>query len=314
MLGLSIKRNIRLAVLAAVMLFSWTGTAQAEELLKPFVLAGIKKGDMAEEAEKAKSALGAAGFKVLGSYSPYEGATVICATSDALMDAAAKVDKGGFGAVLRVALTQGEDGVQLSYVNPVYMGIAYGLGDLGGVADALKTALGAEGEFGSKGVKKKKLRRGKYHYMFGMPYFDDVVELVTYKDYETGVAAAEKNLAAGKGGTRKVYRLDLPGKEVTVFGVAIPKGDGPDKGAKDTDKEIMDIIDFQKVRSTAYLPYEFMIVGNKAIALHGRYRIALHFPDTKMMGEHGFTKIMSSPGGIAKALRAAAGGKEESES
>jgi len=41
--------------------------------------------------------------------------------------------------------------------------------------------------------------------------------------------------------------------------------------------------------------------------MRGRYRIAVHFPDTSMAGEHGFTKIMSSPGGIKNALEAVAG-------
>jgi hypothetical protein len=140
-----------------------------------------------------------------------------------------------------------------------------------------------------------------------MPYFDDVDVLNTFSDYETGVKTVETNLAAGRGGTAKVYRIDLPGKEVSVFGVAIPEGDGPDSGTKDTDKEILDIIDFQDIRSTAYLPYELMVQANEAIALRGRYRIAVHFPDTSMAGAHGFTKIMSSPGGIKKALEAVAG-------
>ena len=69
----------------------------------------------------------------------------------------------------------------------------------------------------------------------------------------------------------------------------------------------MDIIDYQPIRSTAYLPYELMVQGNKAIALRGRYRIAVHFPDTPMVGSHGFTNIMSAPGGILKALEAVAG-------
>jgi len=95
-------------------------------------------------------------------------------------------------------------------------------------------------------------------------------------------------------------------------GLAAGKGfiDGPnDPANRDTDKEIMDIVDFQDLRHTAYLPYELMVVGEKVIALRGRYRIALHFPDTKMAGAHGFTKIMSAPWGIQTALEAAAGYK-----
>ena len=69
----------------------------------------------------------------------------------------------------------------------------------------------------------------------------------------------------------------------------------------------MDVVDFQELRHTAYLPYELLVQGNQVIALPARYRIALHFPDTKMMGEHGFTKIMSAPWGILIALERVAG-------
>ena len=78
-------------------------------------------------------------------------------------------------------------------------------------------------------------------------------------------------------------------------------------GATIEKAQILDIIDFQEIRSTPYLPYEIMVQGNQALALRGRYRIAVHFPDTSMAGAHGFTKIMSSPGGIKKALEAVAG-------
>ena len=140
-----------------------------------------------------------------------------------------------------------------------------------------------------------------------MPYFGDVDVLNTYPNYETAIKTIEENLSAGKGGTVKVYRIDLPGKNISVFGVGILEGDGPDSGAKDTDKEVLDIIDYKDIRSTAYLPYEILVQGDQAIALRGRYRIAVHFPDTSMAGKHGFTKIMSSPGGIKKALEAVAG-------
>ena len=105
-----------------------------------------------------------------------------------------------------------------------------------------------------------------------------------------------------------MYRIDLPGQQVSVFGVAILTGDGIDKGDKDTDKEIMDILDWQELRITAALPYELLVQGGEVMSLRGRYRIALHSPDTKMAGAHGFTKIMSAPGGIKAALTAVAEG------
>ena len=280
--------------------------AQAEVLI-PFVLGKAVPGSMADVVEYTKVQLTGQGFTIVGTYSPYPNATVICASHPDISAAAAKAENGGFGAAQRVAITEIEGKLQLSYVNPAYLGTAYGLGKLESVSAKLEAALGHEQEFSAKGIKEEKLAPGKYHYKIMMPYFDDVHKLNTFADYETAIQTVEANLAAGKGGTAKVYRIDLPGKDVSVFGVAIPQGDGPNEGRKDTDIEIMDIIDYQDIRSTAYLPYEIMVQGNEVIALESRFRIAVHFPDTSMMGSHGFTAIMSSTKGIRLALEAVAG-------
>jgi hypothetical protein len=277
------------------------------EVLKPFILGKPVSGKMADVTEYTKAQLTEQGFTIVGSYSPYPNATVICASHPDLSAAAAKTENGGFGAAQRVAITEVNGKLQLSYVNPAYMGTAYGMGKLESISAKLEAALGRKQEFGAKGIKEEKLAMGKYHYKIMMPYFDDVHKLNSFPDHETAVKTVEANLAAGKGGTAKVYRIDLPGKDVSVFGVAIPQGDGATEGRKDTDSEIMAIIDYKDIRSTAYLPYEIMVQGNEVIALESRFRIAVHFPDTSMMGSHGFTAIMSSTKGIKKALQAVAG-------
>lgn len=282
------------------------GKASAEAL-KPFILGDTLAGDVKQVSELVKTKLAAQDFQIVGAYSPYPGAMVICATNNDLKSAAAKAFNGGFGAAQRVAVTEVKGKIQVSYVNPAYIGTAYGMGKLESVSAKMKTALGAVKPFGSeKGIAEENLGPGQYHYAMMMPYFKDVDILKEHPDYKTAVETVEKNLAAGVGGTMKVYRIDLPGKEVSVFGVAIPKGDGPE-GNKDTDKEIMEIVDYQDLKHTAYLPYELMVDGNRVIALRARYRIALNFPDTKMAGAHGFTKIMTSPWGIQLALEAVAG-------
>ena len=301
-----IRQKITIALFLLVLATGIFSLARAE-ILKPFVLGKTPPGNIADVIEYTKAQLTDQGFSIVGSYTPYPNATVICASHPELTAAAAKAENGGFGAAQRVAITEVNGVLQTTYMNPAYLGTAYGLGKLETVSAALVAALGHEQEFGAKGIKEEKLGPGKYHYKMLMPYFNDIDVLNTYPDYETGVKTVEANLAAGKGGTVKVYRIDLPGKEVSVFGVGIPQGDGPDSGDKDTDKEIMDIIDFRDIRSTAYLPYELMVQGNQAIALRGRYRIAVHFPDTSMAGSHGFTAIMSAPGGIKNALEAVAG-------
>ena len=284
----------------------WAGDAP----LKPYVLGATPAGNPEAVVAAVKTALKAEGFEEAGSYSPYAGTTVVVVTSPELKAAAASAKRnGGFGAGQRVAVTDYKGKLQVSYVNPAYLGAAYGLDGLAAVAEKLKAALGTTREFGSaEGLTAADLAPGTYHYMLGMPYFHQVDNLATYPNHQAALVAVEKGLAAGKGGTKKVYRIDLPGKEVSVFGVAIVTGDGIDTGSKDTDKEIMDIVDWQELRISAALPYELMVQGGEVISLRGRYRIALHSPDTKMAGAHGFTKIMSSPGGIKAALTAVAEG------
>lgn len=298
-------------ILLTLLLLFTVSVAQAESL-KPFILGDTPPGDLKQVAENVKSKLTLQGFEIVGSYSPYANAVVICVTNNDLKTAAAKAKNGGFGAAQRVGVTEVKGKIQVSYVNPVYIGTAYGLGKLENVSAKLKAALGSVKPFGSEnGIPEQNLGPGMYRYAMFMPYFDDVDVYMEYPDHKTAIDVVEKNLAAGVGGTKKVYRIDLPGKPVSVFGVAIPKGDGINKGNKDTDKEIMDIVDFQELKHTAYLPYELMVDGNRVVALRARYRIALNFPDTKMYGAHGFTKIMTAPWGIQLALEAVSGFKRD---
>ena len=301
-----IRRNTAVSLITVLLALVMSATVHAE-ILKPFVLGTTPPGSMEDAVEYARAQLAEQGFAIVGSYMPYPNATVICASHPDMLAAAAKAENGGFGAAQRVAVTEVNGTLQISYMNPAYLGTAYGLGKLQTVSEALEEALGHEQEFGAEGVRAEKLGPGEYHYKMLMPYFDDIDVLNAYPDYETAVKTVEANLAAGKGGTVKVYRIDLEVGDVSVFGVGIPEGDGPDSGAKDTDREIMDIIDHRDIRSTAYLPYELMVQGNRAIALRGRYRIAVHFPDTPMTGSHGFMAIMSAPDGIKQALEAVAG-------
>ena len=287
--------------------------AADEVKLKPFILGNPpSSNNMEQTVTTVKAALKAHGFEEAGSYSPYSGATVIVVTSPELKAAAAKVKLGAFGAGQRVAVSENKGKLQVSYMNPAYMGAAYGLGSLEAVSAKMKAALGAVKEFGAvDGLTAEQLAPGQYHYMVGMPYFHQVDQLAKYNNYASALTMIEKGLAEGKGGTKKVYRIDLPGQEASVFGVGIVSGDGINGGDKDTDKEVMDILDWQELRITAALPYEMMVRGGEVIALRGRYRIALHSPDTKMAGPHGFTKLMSAPGGIKNALKAAAGANVE---
>ncbi len=294
--------------LGAVALALCATLALAQDaVLKPFVLASRGPGDLAQKVETTKAALTAAGFTVAGSYSPYAGATVIGVTNDELRSTAAKTELGGFGAVMRVALTKVKDQVQVSYTNPVYVANAYRMaGDLKDTAAKLQAALGKVEDFGADGLTPAKLR--KYHYAFGMEYFNEPNTLATYASYEEALKAVEAGLAAGKQGVTKVYRVDLAGKKETLFGVAM-KGEGDNKYMDD--KYIMSEIDFKDVKSTAHLPYDILVSGNKVYAQYARFRIAISFPDLSMMGANSFMNIMKAPEAIRTALALTVGGKED---
>lgn len=284
-------------LLVLVALFS-TLSAHAADTLRPYVLASTGAGDVAGAVGKAKEALEGAGFEVVGEYAPYDGVHIVAVTSDELKANAAKSEFGGYGAAQRVSVTQVGDQVQVAYTNPEYMAQVYRMeGDLKGVAGKLAAALGNQQAFGSeKGLPAKKLR--KYHYMMMMPYFDDHLELASHGSHQEAVDALEAGLAAGKGGTAKVYRVDVPGADETLFGVALTQGEG-------ADESVMAITDSGDLKHSAHLPYDVLVSGGKVYALHGKFRIALSFPDLAMGT---FMKISKAPDAIGEALKQAAGG------
>ena len=298
---------LRKTVLAGFVLALSAGSALAGEILMPFVLAGTTSGDVTTVAGEVKSKLTAAGFEIVGEYSPYAGADIIIVTSDALKSHASKSDFGAYGAAQRVSITKNGDMTEIVYTNPVYMAAAYRMAvDLSDIRAQLEGALGAKKDFGSeKNLTADDLR--KYHYTIMMEYFDDPSELAEYGSQAEAVKAVEDSLAAGLGATAKVYRIDIPGKDETVFGVALKGKDADDCSG---DEFVMSRVDKASPRSTAHLPYEIVVSDGTAYALFARFRIAINWPHLPMVAsETGgtFMKIMCSPGAIEEALIQASG-------
>jgi hypothetical protein len=294
----------RKSLLCAALAASAVAARAADEpKMKPFVLASRGAGELAKTAEEVRGKLGAAGFTIAGSYAPYPGAVVLAVTSDELRAAAAQVPAGGYAAAQRVSVTKVGAEVQVAYTNPRYMAVAYRLkSDLSAVAGKLSQALGTVEEYGPpEGLRTKDL--GRYRYMFGMPRFDDPWKLAFYGSHAEAVAAVDGALAAKRGKTQLVYKIDVS-PEQTVYGVALGDGCG-------ADASVMKEIDFKPLRSTGHLPYELLVTGSEVRALHAKFRIAVNFPDLSMMGEHSFMKIMCAPDSIEAALAAAAGAARE---
>jgi hypothetical protein len=248
------------------------------------------------------AALAGAGFQVVGEYSPYPGAQIIAFTSDALKSAASQSNFGGYGAALRVSVTDVDGARQIAYNNPAYVSNIYRMNsNLSSVQSALETALGNEGEFGAKkGLTAQKLR--KYRYKFGMPGFNGHMKLAEYDSHDAALAAVEAGLAQGKMDVAQVYRVDISSKEESVFGVSLGAAAG--EGA---DATVMGTVDQASPRSTPHLCYEMLVSGNKVYMLGARFRIAQSFPSLTMGT---FMKISAAPGDIKKALKEAANGAE----
>lgn len=122
-----------------------------------------------------------------------------------------------------------------------------------------------------------------------MPYFTDPVTLNEFGSFEEGLKTIEDNLKAHKEGSVKVYKIVYKSQKVAVFGVGL-------KNKTDGEAYFLPIIGESHI---AAMPYEIILQGNKATMLHGKYRIALSWPELTMGT---FMKIMSTPGDIEKML------------
>lgn len=295
----------KILIFAAGLIYAVAGVAE-DAKLKTYILAEKKAGDVATITAATKTKLSKAGFEVVGEYSPYATATILIVTNDALKSNAANSEFGSFGAAQRVTITKAGNEVQVAFTNPIYMSHAYRMkSDLAGVSAKLKSVLGDMGEYGpDEGVTAKELR--DYQYKWLMPYFDDYLDLADYGNQQIAISKVEAAIANNKMGIKKVYRIDLSGKEETVIGVSMA---GPDNVDCSGDKYIMDQIDFKELKSTGHLPYEIVISKGKVYSLFAEFRIAISFPDLSMMGSNSFASIMCAPSAIQEALTVGVGGE-----
>ncbi len=277
-------------IIAIILFLSITNLFSNE---KPFILVSNSAGTIAEKLEEVKTILKNNEFEIVGEYSPFNLRHVLIFTNESLKKDAAKTKFGAYGASLRISFTEIEGIVQVAFTNPNYWNNAYRMeGEPEKMKNLLSKILGNEMEFGSKkGVSIKKLR--KYHYMMTMPYFDDQNEIAKFESYEEALKQIEKGLSEKKNGTGKVYRIDIPNKKETVFGISLTS-------KSSNDEVIMNKIDKGELKHTAHLCYEMIVSDNNVFALDGKFRIAISFPDLSMGL---FTKIINAPGDIKDALK-----------
>jgi len=270
--------------------------------LSPYIKVGVTTNGMQQAYNDVVKALAGNGFKVLGSYHPAKKKSlkVLVFTRSDLQNTVVKVqDRGALAAAQKIGFQRKNGQIIISYTNPDYMLRAYLRDDYNKYKRTfdkfhsdLKSALSVIGNdftpFGGK-VSANKLK--KYHYKIMMPYFTDPVELKNFSSYKEGEKTILSNLERHKSGTKLVYKLSYPSKNITVFGVALYSNDSA------SEAYFLPRIGEEHI---AALPYEIILQGNQATMLHGKYRFALFWPKLSM-GQ--FMKIMSTPGKIEDILK-----------
>lgn len=269
--------------------------------LKPYILGASSTKSVSELKADVSEALSANGLKIVGSYMPaVDKSRLTLVVSHKQLESAVRAVGGltGFATTLRVGITREGAVTNVTYTNPIYWGNAYFRNDFSKVKSnyeavttsfeaAMKSLAGFKGTpFGSKkGVEANDLH--KYHYMMGMPYFDDTEELKEFDSYKDAISTIDANLKSGVPHAKLVYKVSIPGKNLTLYGIALSGENGESK--------FLPKIDISSPKHTAFLPYEMLVVDGEVHMLHGRFRIAVSFPDLTMGT---FTKIMSTPGDI----------------
>ena len=292
------SRFITAIVITSLTFF--TTEAMADQQLSPYFKVGVFKGDVDTAAIKVKEALASGGFKIVGEYKPEdkESLRVIVYSRDDLIATTLKVkDRGLLAAALKIGIISTNGKTEISMINPEYLfrgylmsGYSPNKASLEKVATDAKTTLGKVGsEFTPFGGLLSASDLEHYHYMFGMEYFDDPVLLGSFVSFNEGLKKIESSLSSNTEGVTKVYAIIDNNSQTAVFGVALTDSN---RG----EKFFLPIIGEDHV---AALPYEFVLQGNKVTMLHGRFRIALHWPALTMVT---FTKIITTPDAINEML------------
>lgn len=223
-------------------------------------------------SKTVKSKLGKAGFNVLADYSPagHKNQHVMIITNKKLTALASKKSRG-FAAIQRVMVDDSAKTVLAtnpSYWLAAFMQKEYNAADATAVQNSMSKALG------KLTPTKDLLDAGDlsgYHFMIGMPYYNEMIELK----------------AGGKvNAKKKVFELKLANGSKLV-GVNMGK----------TTENFVDKIGADK---SILLPYTILVEDGKGYALHPKYYIALSYP-LLSMGE--FMGISSIPDVIDRKLK-----------
>ncbi len=286
----------------ALLLFMVSGSSSlAQDELAPYYSLGSKDAPVHQVSLEIKNTLEEAGFEIIGEYNPEDSKflkLIVYTRNDLKKICFGVKDRGALAAALKVGILRKGDKTEINMLNPEYLFYAY-LRDnikdydkLKNISDEAKAALRKTAtRFEPFGGMLEKDKLMTYRYMMGMPTFDKPVILKDFATFNGAVSKIRKNLSRGGGNAVKVYELLDQDSEVAVFGIGLLNKD-------DGEAKFLPIVGEDNI---AAMPFEIIITGKQATMLHGRYRIALHWPELTMGT---FSKIMSTPGRIEDYMKA----------
>ncbi|MBE0499397.1 MAG: hypothetical protein IBX43_09205 [Campylobacterales bacterium] len=232
-------------------------------------------------AEEVSAKLGTAGFEVLGSFevNPKEKLQTVIYTNETMKAMANKPGRG-FAAIGRVLVDAGRNKISVS--NPVYFGKAFMQNEadyaaLNAIKERLNSALGSLNETSDKW---EYAALADYHFMVGMPYYQDSVVI-------------------GEGDSEELMKKAQTYKKGALHLFTLKIAEGKYLVGYDLDKRTAKFPEKIGTHNSGLLPYTVLIENNEARILAPKFYLAVSYPQLTM-GE--FMKIATVPGAIEKDL------------
>ena len=303
-------KKIQIGLIIA-MLLVFNAQVVADGSLSAFLKVGVMATGLNESAQKIKATLsngendfGYTAFEILGEYSPAQNPDfiVIAFTRADLREVTENIgERAVMASILKLSLNKTQTGeTEICLLNPEYLFYAYLResmdeyeADLNTIAMEVKLALQSiveNAQFLPFGGNSSTDELKEYRFMVRFPSFDEPVEIETFTSFEQGVATIRKNLKAKRGGTVKVYETVSEGKKLAVFGIGL-------LDLRGGESKFLPEIGFNNI---AAMPYELVLVDNKATILHGKYRFPLFWSNLTMAD---LNELRSTPKNIETTMK-----------
>jgi hypothetical protein len=266
--------NLLKPILCSALIFLGVSSVSADEKISAYLIGAHVQENL------AKTKLQDVGFDVIASYSPVEGGTTLVFTNTALKAEAAK-PKRSHAAILRMFIDNKEK--TISITNPIYFGKAFMQDDYvesvfveqkNKINQAFPSLKGSLDNLESDDI-------AGFHFMMGMPYYEDSDELAEATNDE--LLAKAKQYENGKS---FIFELKLSDDSILV--------------GYELDQETKKFIEKTGRANGAVLPYCISIEDGVASSLAAKYYLAVSYPQLTM-GE--FMTISDIPGAIEADLK-----------